>query len=320
MHNKKILLLGADSMLGHSLASQLNKRSENNVIRVNQNAADWYSLKEVMALLANASPGCLICLLGKSGGIALNQKIPADLMLDNLLAVLNIMHACHLLAIKKAIFLGSSCMYPNAISQPMPEQSLFSGYLEPTSQSYAVAKLSVFQLCEAFNQQYNMHFICVIPNTTYGPHDNFDPQSAHVVGALISKFYRAQLKQLSEITVWGSGVAKRELTYVDDVASAIIRCLAQEVTAKINPINISSGQTISIKTLVAMIANKVGFQGNILWDKNKPDGALQKCLDSTKLMSLGWSAQTPLESGLELTYQWYLSVYSKSVCNDKISL
>ena len=307
-------------MLGYSLASQLKENAEYDLILANQDRIDWYSLKKVTEFMANYLPSTLVCFLGKSGGLALNQAIPADLMLDNLLIILNVMQACHFLNVQKAIFLGSSCMYPKNISQPMHEQLLFSGYLEPTSQSYAVAKLAIFQLCEAFNQQYGRHFICVIPSSMYGPHDDFDPQSAHVVGALINKFHQAQLQRAREVTLWGSGLVSRELIYVDDVAQAIIRCLEKKVTAKINPINIGGSHGISIKVLAEMIASTVGFSGKILWDASKPEGAPQKCLDSSRLALLGWSAQISLEKGLALTYQWYLSAYAKREVHDQISM
>jgi GDP-L-fucose synthase len=321
MHGQeKILILGADKMLGYSLALLLNQSAKNDLLLVEQEAVDWTSFNEVAALIAQSLPNHLICLLGKSGGIFLNQTVPADLMLDNLFVVLNVVRACHFLKIQRAIFLGASCMYPRDIAQPMQEQSLFSGYLEPTSQSYAVAKLASLQLCQAFNQQYGTHFIYVIPSTMYGPHDNFSPETAHVVGALINKFHQARLQQSEQVTLWGSGLARRELIYVDDVAQAIIRCLAEDITAAINPVNIGYGCDISIKELAELIAMTVGFQGEILWDVCKSDGTPQKCLDHSKLASLGWSARTTLERGLELTYQWYLTDQAKRGVSDQVPL
>jgi len=307
-------------MLGRSLASQLGKNSQISLILANQVEVDWYSLDKVTTFFAKNFPDMVVCLLGKSGGLALNQAVPADLMLDNLLIILNVIRACHFLNIQKAIFLGSSCMYPQNNSQPMHEKLLFSGYLEPTSQSYAVAKLASFQLCAAFNQQYGRHFILVIPSSIYGPHDDFNPTSAHVIGALINKFHQAKVNQSSEITMWGSGLIMREFVYVADVAQAIIRCLAKDVTAKMNPINVGSGREVSIKALAEMIARTIGFSGKIFWDNHRPDGAVQKRLDSRQLASLGWSAQMNLEEGLALTYQWYVSKYAMKEVHDKISV
>jgi len=318
MNNEKCLIVGADKMLGHALVAQLRNNPDHQVILVQQDRLDWYSFKQVTALMTQYAPSTLVCLLGKSGGIALNQAAPADLMLDNLLIVLNVMRACQRVNIQKAVFLGSSCMYPSHTLQPMHERLLFSGYLEPTSQSYAVAKLALLQLCEAFNQQYGTHFICAIPSSMYGPHDDFDQKSAHVVGALINKFHHAQVNQVSQVTVWGSGLPSRELIYVDDVARAIIRCLAKDVSAKNNPINVGYGGDISIKALAEMIAKTVGFSGQMLWDRSQSDGVSQKRLDNSQLTSLGWSAQISVEQGLELTYQWYL--YASAEAHDQISV
>ena len=307
MRNSRILILGADKMLGRALVSHFAKEAQNDLLPIKQNEIDGHDSNEILLLLQKYAPHQVISLLGKSGGIALNKAIPADLMIDNLLTALNVMRACHQSNIQKAVFFGSSCMYPVNISQPLQEHSLFKNYLEPTSQPYAVAKLATFQLCEAFNKQYGTNFLFAIPNSLYGPYDNFDPTNAHVVGALINKFHQAKSGRSAQVVLWGSGSPRRELIYVDDAARAAARLLGNDVTATVNPINIGCGYDISIQNLAEMVANTVGFEGEIIWDRSKPDGVLQKWLDNSKLHELGWSAQTSLEKGLIFTYQWYLA-------------
>ena len=318
MRNSRILILGANKMLGHALISHFAKETQNDLLPIKQNEIDGHDLNEILLLLRKHTPHQVISLLGKSGGIALNQAIPADLMIDNLLTALNVMRACYQSNIQKAVFLGSSCMYPANISQPLQERSLFENYLESTSQPYAVAKLAAFQLCEAFNKQCGTNFLFAIPNSLYGPYDNFDPTSAHVVGALINKFHQAKLDQSTKVVLWGSGSPRRELIYVNDAARATARLLANDITASINPVNIGCGYDVSIKNLAEMVASTVGFEGEIVWDSSKPDGVLQKWLDNSKLHELGWSAQISLEKGLIFTYQWYLTHLMRGNMNDQI--
>ncbi|WP_244670118.1 NAD-dependent epimerase/dehydratase family protein [Coxiella endosymbiont of Amblyomma nuttalli] len=200
-------------MLGHTLISYLTKDTQNDLLPIKENEVDRYNLGDILLLLQKYAPHQVISLLGKSGGINLNQAIPADLMIDNLLTTLNVMRACHQSNIQKAVFLGSSCMYLANVFQPLQEHFLFRNYLEPTSQSYTVAALSVFQLREAFNKQYGTNFIFAIPNTLYGPYDNFDSDSAHVASVSISKFHQAKLNQYAQMVLWGSGSPKREFIY-----------------------------------------------------------------------------------------------------------
>ncbi|WP_258267407.1 NAD-dependent epimerase/dehydratase family protein [Coxiella-like endosymbiont] len=207
-----------------------------------------------------------------------------------------------------------SCKYLSAHTRTLS----FENYLEPTSQPYAVAKLAAFQLCEAFNKQYGTNFIFAIPNSLYGPYDNFNPSSAHVVGALINKFHQAKLNQSEIVVLWGSGLPRRELIYVNDAARATARLLKNDITASINPINIGCGYDISIKNLAEMVANTVGFKGKIVWDSSKSDGVLQKWLDNSKLHELGWSAQTSLGKGLIFTYRWYLAHSMRRNMHDQI--
>ncbi|MFW0072796.1 MAG: NAD-dependent epimerase/dehydratase family protein [Coxiella-like endosymbiont] len=310
--------MGADKMLGRALIFHFAKKTQNDLLPIKQKEIDGHNLNEILLLLQKYAPYQVISLLGNSGGIALNQAIPADLMIDNLLTALNVMRACHQSNIQKAIFLGSSCMYPVNTSQPIQEHSLFENYLEPTSQPYAVAKLAAFQLCEAFNKQYGTNFIFAIPNSLYGPYDNFNPSSAHVVGALINKFHQAKLNQSEIVVLWGSGLPRRELIYVNDAARATARLLKNDITASINPINIGCGYDISIKNLAEMVANTVGFKGKIVWDSSKSDGVLQKWLDNSKLHELGWSAQTSLGKGLIFTYRWYLAHSMRRNMHDQI--
>ena len=318
MRNNRILILGADKMLGRALISHFTRETQDDLLPIKQKEIDGHDLNKILLLLQKYAPHQVISLLGKSGGIALNQAIPADLMIDSLSTALNVMRACYQSNVQKAVFLGSSCMYPANVSQPLQERSLFGNYLEPTSQSYAVAKLAAFQLCEAFNKQYDTNFLFAIPNSLYGPYDNFNPSSAHVAGALINKFHQAQLDQSAKVILWGSGLPRRELIYVNDAARATARLLANDITASINPINIGCGYDVSIKNLAEMVANIVGFKGKIVWDSSKSDGVPQKWLDNSKLRELGWSAQTSLKRGLIFTYQWYLAHSMGRNINDQI--
>lgn len=305
-------------MLGRALTTHLRNDAHAQVVPINQTEADGHDLNAIRLLLQKHVPCQVISLLGKSGGISLNQTMPADLMIDNLVTTLNVMRACQQTTTTKAVFLGSSCMYPVNISQPLKEHSLFESYLEPTSQPYSVAKLAAFQLCDAFNKQYGTRFLFVIPNSLYGPYDNFDPATAHVIGGLINKFHQAKLAQSKQVTLWGSGSPRREFIYSEDAARAVARLLAEDISPDINPVNIGCGYDVSIKTLADMVATTIGFKGNIVWDHTKPDGAFQKWLDNSKLHQLGWAAQTSLQKGLTLTYQWYLRL--QETVNDQISV
>lgn len=312
----KVLVIGAEKIVGRALVQLLTSES---TITAQQNTLDWYDYTQVLNFLSTHSPTQVVCLLGKSGGIAFNQQFPADLMLDNLLINLNVMRACLALGITKAVFLGSSCMYPKDIFTAMPETLLLNGQLESTSQSYAVAKLTCYQLTLAFNQQYGTNFICAIPNSIYGPHDNFDLGSAHVMGALINRFNQAHTNNATEIVLWGSGEQRREFIYVDDAAHALARILLEDVTAAQNPINIGCGDDVTIKELANIIAKTIGFRGEIRWDTTKPDGTKRKLLANAKLTSLGWQPQIDLAAGISQTNQWYVSTL-KEEKNDQVCM
>ncbi len=252
-------------------------------------------------------PEYVVLAAGRVGGIVENQTYPADFINTNLAIQLNVLQAAHRSGVKKLILFGSSCMYPRECPQPMAEDVLLSGKPEPTSLAYAIAKLAGVQMCLAYNKQYGeQRFIPVIPNSAYGPNDNFDPKAGHVLSVLIRRFHEAKITGAKNITLWGSGNPRREFIHADDIADACLWLLGQEGSDLELPINIGVGRDYSIRELAEAIARVVGYSGKIEWDTGKPDGAPRKLLDSARIQSLGWKANVDFENGLRATYDWYL--------------
>jgi GDP-L-fucose synthase len=241
------------------------------------------------------------------GGIIENQTSPADFMNANLAIQLNVLKAAHRTDVRKLILFASSCMYPRECPQPMVETALLSGYPEPTSLAYAVSKLAGMQMCLAYNQQYGeQRFIPVIPNSAFGPNDNFDPKSGHVLSSLIRRFHEAVQADSKLLTLWGSGNPRREFIHADDIANACISLLSGNTEALKLPLNIGTGVDFSIRELAETIAKVIGYSGEIEWDISKPDGAPRKLLDSGRIRSFGWKPVVNFEEGLRSTYHWYL--------------
>lgn len=253
-----------------------------------------------------AGPELVILAAGRVGGIGDNQRFPADFIDTNLAIQLNVFRAARRTGVRRLIFLASSCMYPRECPQPMAESALLTGKPEATSLSYAMAKLAGVQMCLAYNQQLGeSRFIPLIPNNTYGPNDNFDPASGHVLAALVHRFAEAQRLHLPEVRLWGSGRARREFIFADDVADACLRLLDGPLDNLELPLNVGTGRDCTIADLACRIADAVGYRGRIAWDPDKPDGAPQKLLDSQRLRAWGWQAETSLEDGLHKTIAWY---------------
>lgn len=243
------------------------------------------------------------------GGIHANNTYPADFIYQNLMLQANVVHAAHIHNVQKLLFLGSSCIYPRLAEQPMVEEALFSGKLEPTNEAYAVAKIAGIKLCESYNRQYGRDYRCVMPTNLYGPGDNYHPENSHVIPALLRRFHEAKVEHAPEVVIWGTGTPKREFLYVDDMAAACFlvmnlpsRIYQQAVHPQLSHINIGADSDITIHELTKIIANVVGFNGIIRFDSTKPDGTPRKLMDSSRLRALGWKMEMSLTHGLQLTY------------------
>ena len=303
----KIYVAGHAGLIGSAVVRALVSRGFRNVITRSREELELTIKNDVDAFFEKETPDYVILAAGKVGGIIDNQTFPADFISQNLAIQSNVIQAAHRCGARRLISFASSCMYPRECPQPMSETVLLSGKPEPTSIAYAVAKLAGMQLCLAYNQQYkNKNFIPVIPNSVYGPNDNFDPASSHVLSALIRRFHEAKVSGAGEVTLWGSGAPRREFIHADDVAAASLSLLEADLSQIEFPINIGSGSDYSIRELAKLISEVVGFQRNINWDTTKPDGAPRKLLDSSRLLSTGWRPRVEFRSGLKTTYDWFL--------------
>lgn len=303
MHKtSKVFVAGVDTMIGRSLVRELYRLGYENVLSSEPRLTDH---AEVDRFFATEKPEYVFFAAGKSGGIAANQKYPAGLMLDNLLTQTNVLSAAHDYGTTKTLFLASSCSYPRQAAQPMRVESLFTGPLEPTNQAYAVAKLSGIVLCQALRQQYRDNFIVGIPANAFGPDDEFNLEDSHVIAGLLMKLHDAKLQGSPAVEIWGTGAARREFIFVDDLASACV--FAMNEYDGDEPINLGGGDDVSIKELAGIIKALVGYEGKLVFDSAKPDGMPLKSLDSSALQQLGWRPQRTLREGLELTYAWFLN-------------
>jgi len=303
----KIFVAGHAGMLGSAFMRRLNDAGYQNIIVAPHVELDLARQQDVDDFLAQHRPEVVILAAGRVGGIIENRDNPGDFISDNLQLQLNVMSAARRVKVNKLLFFASSCMYPRECSQPMTEEMLMTGRPEPTSLAYATAKMAGLQTCLAYNQQDGgNNFIPVIPNTIYGPGDNFDLGSSHVLPALLRRFHQAKQQGVDSVTLWGSGTPRREFVYVDDVVEAVLFLLQHEQGDLELPINIGVAKDCSIAELATMIATVVGYQGEISWDTSKPDGAPRKLLDSQRLFNLGWRPKTDLTSGLAKTYSWFL--------------
>lgn len=303
-----ILVAGSTGLIGRAILKRLTQKGYNNLYTPSRQELDLCDKQAVQDYFSQHTLEIVILAAGKVGGIHENASKPATFLTENLLINLNVLSAAQENKCARVINFGSSCMYPKKCKQPMTVEDLYTGKLEPTSIAYASAKLASFQLCLSFNQQFGTdRFLTVIPNSAYGPGDNFNPESGHVLSALISRFHHAIESKLDSITLWGSGQARREFIFSEDIADAVIFLLENNIVSPNRPINIGFGEDISIKELATIIKTKLGYSGSIEWDKNKPEGSLQKLLDNSVLANLGWVPKTNLETGICATYDWYLN-------------
>jgi GDP-L-fucose synthase len=317
--DKKIYIAGHTGMVGSAVLRRLKSEGYTNFVLKTSKELDLRNQKAVDDFFESEKPEVVIIAAAKVGGILANNTYRAEFIYDNLMIEANITHASYINKVEKLIFLGSSCIYPKLAPQPMKEEYLLSGYLEYTNEPYAIAKIAGIKLCENYYKQYGCNFYSVMPTNLYGPNDNFDLHTSHVLPALIRKFHEGQeqlkikkAKGKSEVVIWGTGKPKREFLYVDDLADAIY-FLMNKVDAEdlyeqgITHLNIGTGEDITISELAELIKRIVGYEGEIIYDTSKPDGTPRKLLDVTRIHQLGWKHKTGLEDGIKMTYEWFVN-------------
>lgn len=305
--DSKVFVAGYRGLVGSAIRRRLGTEGYNNQILKTSKELDLTRQVEVEGFFKKERPEYVFLAAAKVGGILANNTYPAEFIYSNLAIQCNVIDAAYRFGVKKLLFLGSSCIYPRDCPQPMKEEYLLSGYLEPTNEPYAVAKIAGIKICQSYNRQYGINFISVMPTNLYGPGDNFDLENSHVLPALIRKFHEAKLNKKEFVEVWGTGTPRREFLYVEDLAEACVFLMENYNESAI--INIGTGKDISIKELAEMIKDLVRFEGEIIWDTSKPDGMPRKLLDISKLSSLGWEAKTSLEEGIKKTYEWFKNNY-----------
>jgi GDP-L-fucose synthase len=304
MHtNDRIYVAGHKGLVGSAIVRKLRENGFKNLILKTRSELDLTDSLSVSKFFEKESPDYVFLAAARCGGIGDNQNRPVEFLQTNLEIQNNIIKCSHKQKVKKLLFLGSSCIYPKECPQPMKEEYLLSGYLEPTNESYSIAKIAGIKLCQAYRKQYGDNFISIQPCNVYGPLDKFDTNTGHVIGSLLAKFHNAKKNDKSSVTCWGTGAACREFIYVDDLADACLFLMLNYEESDI--INVGPGVDYSIKDLAEIIKSITGYTGSIEWDSTKPDGMMRKLLDISKLKNLGWTAPTSLETGLQLTYSYY---------------
>jgi GDP-L-fucose synthase len=302
--SEKIFVAGYRGLVGSALIRRLEKKGFNNLPKRDRAQLDFEDESAVTKFFRDEKPVIVIVAAARVGGIKANNDFPVEFLLENLRIQNNIIHAAHKAKVRKLLFLGSSCIYPKLAPQPIPEAALLSGPLEPTNEAYAITKIAGIKLCQAFSREYRANFISAMPTNLYGPNDNFDLETSHVLAALLRKAHEAKMRKAHKLVVWGSGKPRREFLHVDDLASACLFLLEKYDSPEI--INVGCGEDISIRELAELICDVVGFNGELAWDTTKPDGTPRKLLDVTRLHDLGWQATIPLRDGIAQTYDWFL--------------
>ena len=311
---KKIFVAGHKGMVGSAICRQLKQYPEVSIITRTRKELDLCNQLAIQEFMKSEKPDEVILAAAKVGGIYANNTYPAEFIYENLQIQNNIIHASHMNDVQKLLLLGSSCIYPRQVQQPMREDALLTGVLEPTNEPYAIAKIAGIKMCESYNRQYGRDYRSVMPTNLYGPGDNYHPENSHVVPALIRRFHEAKTNNIKEVVVWGTGTPKREFLYVDDMAEAslFVHNLDQDILIMktrpmLSQINIGTGIDITIKELALAVKEVVGFDGEIVFDHAKPDGTLRKLLDVSLLSELGWKASISLKLGLKFSYADFIS-------------
>ena len=300
----KIYVAGHNGMVGSAIIRKLKMAGYSNILVRSSKELDLRNQRHVEEFFQSEKPDYIFLAAAKVGGILANNTYKASFMYDNLSIQNNVIHAAYKNHVKKLLFLGSSCIYPKFADQPIIEESLLTSELEPTNEPYAIAKIAGLKMCQFYREQYNCNFISLMPTNLYGPNDNFDLKNSHVLPALLRKFHEAKINKNSSVTLWGTGNPLREFLHVNDLAKACIHFML--TYNEKSPVNIGTGKDISIHELASEIKKIVGFEGEILWDKNKPDGTPRKLMDVTKAKQSGWESSITLLDGIRMTYDWYV--------------
>ena len=301
----KIYIAGHRGMVGSAIQRRLTALGYEKIITMSSKELDLRIQERVNEFFEVERPDYVFLAAAKVGGILANNTYRADFIYENIMIQSNVIHSAYATGVKKLMFLGSSCIYPKMAPQPLKEEYLLTGLLEPTNEPYAIAKIAGIKMCDAYRSQYGCDFISVMPTNLYGPNDNYDLQNAHVLPSLVRKFHEAKLNKASEVNIWGSGTPKREFLHADDLADACVYLMNNYSDAGL--INIGTGEDISISDLAGLIQKVVGYEGSIVYDSTKPDGTPRKLMDVSKLTGLGWTFSISLEKGLELVYKEYQS-------------
>lgn len=303
----KVYIAGHRGLVGAAIKRKLEKEGFTNLVFRTHKELDLTRQADVEKFFEEEKPAYAIVAAAKVGGIHANNTYPADFIGINLQIQTNIIDAAYKSGVKKLLFLGSSCIYPKMAEQPIQEESLLTGPLEPTNEWYAVAKIAGIKMCQAYRIQYGWDAISGMPTNMYGPYDNFHPENSHVLPALIRRFHEAKKNGLKEVVVWGSGSPLREFMHTDDLADACLYVM--DNYSDVPHLNMGSGQEVTIKELAELVKETVGFEGELVWDKTKPDGTPRKLMDSSKILGLGWKPKITLKEGLKDTYKWYVENY-----------
>jgi GDP-L-fucose synthase len=299
----RIFVAGHRGMVGSALVRRLEAGAFSNLLTRERAHLDLTDESAVATFFAKERPAIVIVAAAKVGGIKANNDYPVEFLVENLRIQNNVIYAAHENAVRKLLFLGSSCIYPKFAPQPIQESALLTGPLEPTNEAYAIAKIAGIKLCQAYSREYGANFISAMPTNLYGPNDNFDLETSHVLAALMREAHDAKTRKARELIVWGTGKPRREFLHVDDLASACLLLLEKYDSPEI--INVGCGEDISIRELAELICDVVGFDGELAWDTTKPDGTPRKLLDATKIRALGWKPAIPLRDGIIRTYDWF---------------
>jgi len=319
--SSKIYIAGHRGLVGSAIIRQLESRGFENLITRTHSELDLTSQSEVQAFFVDQKPEYVILAAAKVGGIYANNTYPAEFIYENMMIEANVIDAAYRNGVDRLLFLGSTCIYPKAVQQPMREDALLTDVLEPTNEPYALAKIAGIKLCESYNRQYGTNFRSVMPTNLYGINDNFHPENSHVIPALMRRFHEAKLNNDTEVMVWGSGNAMREFLYVDDMAAASLFVLELDediyhanTKPMLSHINVGTGVDVTIREMAETMKSVVGYQGKLSFDTSKPDGAPRKLIDVSRLASMGWHYSVNLEDGLKQTYDWYLENGEHKVC------
>lgn len=312
--DKKIYIAGHTGLMGSAICRQLSNAGYKNQVFIPHSELDLRNQADTFRFFQKEKPEYVVLTAAKVGGIEANRTQMADFTMENLQITCNVMDAAHQFGVKKLLFIGSSCLYPKDAMQPVKESDILTGSCEPTNEGFAIAKIAGIRLCEYYQKQYKDMFISCIPANIYGPGDDFDSRTGHVVSSLIRRFDEAKRNGAGEVVIWGSGIAQREFLYIDDAAQACVKLL--EIYEEPETVNIGVGTLTSIKELAEMIKKIIGYEGQITFDVSKPDGMLKRYLNTQKAQSLGIYAKMPLEEGLARTYKWYLKNYKGDERNE----